>query len=192
MKNVEIQYRTGIKQVDNILEGLVQMTEILIPSTIGSIYLTGSYAFGTAVHTSDVDLIFVGRRNQLNDEMKAKIFSLSQLSPLICPLRLDIKAYRQVELIELNSVVDQGFSPMKALLHLNTVTVKIASRLIYGEDIRHQICLPSMPQFINNIADFTTWLIGMLRGENNHLRFPLQYPNPEVPFYGYVIDEKLE
>lgn len=192
MKNIELRYHTGIKQVDGILQGVVQMTETLIPSTISSIYLTGSHAFGTAVRTSDVDLIFVGKPNQLNDKMKAKIFSLSQLSPLICPLRLDIKGYQQTELVELNSVIGQDFSPMKALLHLNAVTVKIASRLIYGEDIRPQICLPSMTQFINNISDFTTWLIGTLRGKNTPLRFPLEYPNPEASFYGYIIDEKLE
>ena len=192
MKGIELQYLTGIKQADNILEGLVEMTEILIPSTIGSIYLTGSYAFDAAVSTSDIDLFFVGRPNQLDDEMKDKIFLLSQLSPLICSLRLDVKAYQHAELVELDSAVDGSFTPVKAQLHFNAVTVKIASRLIYGTDIRHQICLPPMARYIDNIVGYTMWVIDALRGEGDDLRLPLEYPNPEAQFYGYVIDEKLE
>ena len=109
-------------------EGLVRLSESLAPSTIGSIYLTGSYAFDAALSTSDIDRFFVGRPGQVDDALKAKVFSINQTSSLICPLRLDVKIYGHEELEDLDAALAGPSEPWKKLLHFNAVTIKTASR----------------------------------------------------------------
>ena len=183
---------TGNQQIDNILRGIVRILEILVPHQSRGVYLVGSYANGTALPTSDLDLIIVFKTGWLTSELKAKIFQISQQSALICPIRLDLKAYDEAQLFDIHAIPHEKSAMMRAFLHVNAVIVKTASLLIYGQDIRDRIRLPPMEAFIRDITYFTCCLIAGIRGEPQFLICPLNYPDPKDEFYGYIINDKVD
>ncbi|MBK34293.1 MAG: hypothetical protein CME26_02035 [Gemmatimonadetes bacterium] len=182
-----------MEPVDDVLKGLVEMTRTLASDSVGSIYLTGSRAFGSAVSSSDIDLFFVGQSGRLDDTLKDAVFSLSRLSPLICPYRLDVKAYRLEKLMELETAVDGPFSPPKAMLHFNAVTIKNFSRILSGTDIRDKVELPPVESYVGHLRDFTVWIISDLKGGRSvRPETTLGFPDENSSFYGYVVEGKLE
>ncbi|MCL5998358.1 MAG: nucleotidyltransferase domain-containing protein [Chloroflexi bacterium] len=52
---------TGQSQVDNLLRGLIGLCELAFPQRVRAYYLVGSYADGSAVGGSDVDVRIVFR-----------------------------------------------------------------------------------------------------------------------------------
>ena len=57
----DLIFSTGNTQVDGILSGFIQACEDALPGRVKAYYLTGSYAYGSPVPTSDIDLNVVVR-----------------------------------------------------------------------------------------------------------------------------------
>jgi hypothetical protein len=56
-----LAHQTGSPVVDRVLTALVELTELLIPGRVAGYYLSGSYANGCPVPTSDLDVMVVLR-----------------------------------------------------------------------------------------------------------------------------------
>src|SRR4028119_2013997 len=56
MGDLILQFTTGVVTIDRLLRGLVRLIELSFAGRVRGFYLEGSYADGSAVSTSDVDL----------------------------------------------------------------------------------------------------------------------------------------
>ena len=174
---------TGDGRVDRVTRGFIRVVEFLFPGRIRACYLTGSSIDGTAAHvdgdslnSSDIDItvIFKGRAEQYErDRFKACRRACEELSQL----GLD-----QLDAVALDE---------EGLFERGDVTLGTASMLVYGEDIRASIPLPSLSDHINQAVALSLDLLGTLRGiPATALTRPLAYPVGDGEFYGYDYREE--
>lgn len=167
---------TGNATIDAIIAGLVAVYEAVFPERIRGYYLTGSYAEGDLTPLSDLDLLilFKGAFADAAEAARARRLNGAFYFARFTAVRLDLPARCEADLS----------SPDRVLL-------KLASRPIYGEDVRDQITLPAiidytratMTMAYNNLAR-------VLRGPDWRttaaLSYPLAYPDPDDEFFGYA------
>ena len=171
--NTTLAYSIGNQRVDRILHGLVGVFETVFPNRIRCCYLKGSVALGTAVSTSDIDILFVFKGRFINCEEKEKVWQIRRHCAEISPIQLDIGVCGETQL------------PPHAI-----VQVKRNSLVIYGEDIRAQLQLPPMKEWITTRLRASYQFLNQIRNGPKVLTFPLKYPDSEGEFYGY--DQKEE
>ncbi|HYN89440.1 MAG TPA: nucleotidyltransferase domain-containing protein, partial [Ardenticatenaceae bacterium] len=159
---------TGNGRADDILRGAIGVLEAVFPDRIRGYYLVGSYADGSYVATSDLDVvpIFKGR---LGDDDRARCLEIVHALDLISPIHLGF-GLRDEE----QSFADGG------------VGIKIGSVLVYGEDVRDRIPLWSLDRYRDFCVQTCLDIAVALRGSPDRLSYPLAYPDPHGPFYGYV------
>ena len=160
---------TGSPVADAVLNTLFTRLAAALPDHLVAGYLEGSYADGTALPTSDIDLLIVLRGglygSAINDQARAIMAESKRTSPLELDINLsDIEELRE------------DISPQFML----------GARLIYGADVR-----PELPPL-----DVTTWARERMHAAFrmvNHVfrrplpvRWPLALPQPERPWYGYA------
>ena len=97
-----------------------------------------------------------------------KAWQLSQSLALISPVYLDFMAAGENE-----------------LLHADDVTLKLASRLIYGEDIHDAIQLPSLEAYIRHCTSGAVTIASARLRKRDVIVYPLDYPDPSGEFLGY-------
>ena len=139
MDRILLLNSTGNQKVDDILRGTIGIFETVFPDRIRGYYLVGSYADGTAVSTSDIDLKILFKdcfRDDAERESSQKICDycfgrISQISPIVG----DVMA-RDEEIV---------FSQTSLRLR-----IKEGSLLVYGEDIRDRIPLTSIDEHIRD------------------------------------------
>ena len=71
MQNIPLLNSTGNQRVDNILRGVIGIFETVFPDRIRGYYLVGSYADGTAISTSDIDMKILFK-NRFRDNIERK------------------------------------------------------------------------------------------------------------------------
>ncbi|MEM7129443.1 MAG: nucleotidyltransferase domain-containing protein [Chloroflexota bacterium] len=159
---------TDGKWADNTLQEIVAHFEAAFPSRVIGYYLEGSYADGTAIPTSDLDLIVVfdGEFAYGEDEAAtALIRTLEEFSPI----ELDIELIDEVTLRE-------NANPM----------FKLGSQLVYGKDIRASIPLMSIEQWARQRMHAAYWLMINVFERPKPVHIPLEFPKPDAPFFGYI------
>lgn len=162
-----IEGTTGNSQVDDILRGTIGLLTICLPDRIKACYLHGSFADGTAVETSDIDL-FVVARDTFTAQERAHVQQIMASCALISPF--------MVEMMGLDETI---------LLQQGHFRIKTASRFLWGEDIRTQMPEQTMAQYLQLYAHFPfIYMTSMLRG-SERVVYPLTYPQPDGEFYGY-------
>ncbi len=166
MDSITLHASTGNERVDSILRGLIRIYLMVFPDRIRGFYVTSSYTDGTAVELSDIDLTLVFRGCFQNTE-KEIAKEVGRACALLSPIRLDL-SYQQ--------------EPMPSW---DRVQLKLGSLLVYGEDIRAQIQLPTPAEYARESLYFgQRYLMRYLHGPDQ-LLFPLHYPDPAGEFYGY-------
>ena len=168
MNNVTLLNSVGNRRVDNILRGVIGIFESTFPNRIRGYYLTGSYMDGTAVPASDIDVDILFICNFINLEEKEKVQQISQYCSLISPIPLELNIYGEGQALRL------GFP-----------TLKFASVLLYGEDIRNEISLIPLEWWQRSLMHVPYRFFSRIRGNPEFLVFPLNYPDPVGEFYGY-------
>lgn len=166
MSNVRLLFETADERVNNILGGTIGLLEAAFPNRLRACYLTGSYADGSAVPSSDIDLFVLFRRAMRDDE-EAKALYVGNCCTMLSPIGIDL--YPNAE---------------NQLSWFATVFIKHASRLLYGEDIRDKITPVSIEDFARGSFHGCFDFLAELRGVDR-LDFPLAYPDPQDEFYGY-------
>lgn len=123
---------SGDAQMDEVVRGLVGIYEAVFPGRIRGCYLTGSYAAGGVTALSDLDLFVIFKEDFADAAEAATARRLNQVfyTARLTPCRLDIPARAE-----------------HALAPLDRVLLKLASRPIYGEDIRNAIALPDLAEY---------------------------------------------
>lgn len=174
MQNIPLLNSTGNQRVDNILRGVIGIFETIFPNRIRGYYLVGSYADGTAVSTSDIDMkILFKNRFRDNIERKNSQQICDYCFGLISPIAGDVTARDE----------ETAFSSSTLRLR-----IKAGSLLLYGEDIRDKISLPPLGQNLRDVM-FRACVFcftDRLRPNLKARVYPLGYPDPSDEFYGYT------
>ena len=174
MENISLLNSTDNQRVDNILRGVIGIFETIFSDRIRGYYLVGSYADGTAVSTSDIDMkILFKNRFRDNTERKKSQQICEYCFGLISPIAGDVTARDE----------ETAFSSSTLQLR-----IKAGSLLIYGEDIRNQISLPPLDQHIRDVMfrAYVFCFTDRLRPNLKARVYPLDYPDPADEFYGYT------
>ena len=175
MPALELLVSTGDPVVDDVLRGVVGLYELVFPGRVRGYYLKGSYASGTAVATSDVDVEILFRGSLDGAE-------LDKAEALIASCRL------------LSSVgLDLGPAGEDAFLQPGAPDLKLGdgsdlllgSRLLYGEDIRDRIALPPVRVWARSLMYGQPSFMARIRGGTPVLQYPLGYPDARGDFLGY-------
>ena len=167
MNEVALQFTTDVAPVDRLLRGLVRLIERTFPARVRGFYLEGSYADGSAVATSDVDLRVVFKDTITADEQQRGAALVAGLKDGSWP------------------AVDLKLEAEEALLRVGAVRFQHGTQLVYGTDIRAQVPLKPIASYIRDTVHFPYVLFSRLRDNPPVLPYPLDYPDPDGAVYGY-------
>jgi hypothetical protein len=168
MAAIDLLSATGDPVIDAIIRGIVGRFETSFPDRIRAYYLIGSYADGTAVGTSDIDLKIIFKDSLAAGAEEQAVQQLVQECARESPVDLDVVSFGE-----------------DAALAVGDVDIKLASTLLYDDDIRER--MPLLPIEVWARALLHGLLRFMMRARGNPLclTFPLDYPDPAGEFYGY-------
>jgi predicted nucleotidyltransferase len=158
----------GDSRVDDMVRGLIGSFEAAFPGRIRACYVEGSYADWTAVAASDIDLVIVFKDRFDGERERAAARRLGEQCSVLVAFELDLDLVDEAQLAE-------GAFP----------TLKLASRLLYGEDIRPRIPLLPIDTWTRERMRAAYWLIVKVFKRPAAVRRPLAYPRPDEEFYGY-------
>lgn len=166
MHNNSLLASTGDPHIDQILRGVVGLVELLFPGRVRSYYVTGSYADGTAVPASDLDVMIVLKHSATRDELD-KIFDMADHISLLSPMFLDLEGIGE------DQILVKGYF------------LKSASLFLYGDDIRDAIQTPDMDDYIRDCIQAPIYFMTHIARGLPVVTFPLDYPDRMGEFYGY-------
>ncbi|MGH2505001.1 MAG: hypothetical protein ACRDID_21020, partial [Ktedonobacterales bacterium] len=167
---IALALTTGDVVIDRILQGIVTLFEASLPGRVRGYYLLGSYADGTAVAISDIDLIALVA-GALDASERALAARLVEGCALLSPTRLDI-----VICDEASSEASSGGE---------VVLLRFDGRLLYGADTRASLALPPLPVYTRETLAAARYFIAHILRGVERLEYPLDYPDPAGEFYGY-------
>jgi hypothetical protein len=72
------------------------------------------------------------------------------------------------------------------------ITIKAASVLLYGENLRDTLVMPPFDDYVRNVTSAPLLFFADVHREASFLTFPLTYPDPEGEFYGYCANSSRE
>lgn len=159
---MRLLWSTGVAIVDDAVKGTVGLFESAFPGRISGYYVAGSYANGSQVSTSDLDLhpLFKGK---VEGKERAKAREIGWLCELICPFELGVAPKDDGNLVGYNGMF------------------KLATKCIYGEDKSESFRLPTIEQHIR--MAFSVSVLQNLRG--GWVTYPARFPDPDAEFFGY-------
>ncbi len=154
------------------MRDVVACFERAFPHGIRACYLIGSYAEGTAVKLSDIDLIVVMRDSFGDNETQAKAIEVAKRCAANSLIRLDITPRAE-------SAVETMFGVIRVGLKQNSV-------LMYGDDLRAQMQLPPIETYTQDVIAGALFFIARLHDKERIETLPLEYPDACDEFYGYA------
>ena len=172
---------TGVAAVDHLLQQVIARLEDRFPHRIRSTYLKGSFADGTAVATSDLDLLVVFQ-HALSRADQQRFAALRDACNRLSPYHLDMGPAVAADLLHLAPAAAYR-EPLRAIV---IVGFKRASRLLSGQDVRPAVVLPPLNLYTHCLLHFAADVVALRRGNPAHLRVPITYPDPADAFYGYA------
>lgn len=159
---------TGTSRVDDILREVIGRFETSFPGRLRACYAEGSYADGSAVTTSDVDVTIVFRDTFRGAAEREAVEHLCASCAETSEIELDIGVIDEAQL-------RAGVFP--SLRHVGL--------LIYGEDVREAMRVLPMEEWTRNRMHAAYWLITHLFGRDGAGHLPLDYPDRSASFFGY-------
>ena len=156
------------ERLDRALRDAVDAFEAAFPGRVRGYYVEGSHADRTGVTSSDLDLTIVFRDRFADDGERDRAAALATTCTDSGGVELDIVFLEEAALAG-------GADPM----------FKLASRLVYGEDIRDTVPLLSIDAWTRDRMHAAYWLLVKALDRPPVVRFPLGYPEPTAPFRGY-------
>lgn len=167
MSEYSLAFTPPAAHILSLIDGSIGLLETTFPGRIRAYYLTGSFAEGTAVTHSDLDMIIVFKgpfQPGEADQLRQLRHHASKLSPL----RLDLTPKCEAD-----------------LLAKGATGLKLAAQFLFGEDIREQIPFEPIEQYRHDVIRGFTIYQREIRGEPETLAEPVTYPDPTAAFYGY-------
>jgi len=161
---------TGKPSIDHVLSHIVQRYEAQFPGRIRACYLTGSYAEGSAVEWSDIDVYVLFKDAFVSEGETAQAEQLARSCASLTPVRLDLHAGSE-----------QSQDGLPGFLR---AAIKQTSVLLSGEDTREFMSLPGREEYTRDATEIALkFLLWLHQGEN--VTYPLTYPDPDGAFFGY-------
>ncbi len=155
---------TNLQDVKDVIADIADAFTIAFPNRIDAIYAEGSYAADYVVPGSDLDLVIIlgdvvsEKDRQMALELTA---NLDQSSPMELDLELVCRNQKVRPALKLNSV------------------------LVYGDEVRDQLAVMSIREWIRERMYAGSWLICHLFGRPGVAKVPMDFPNASGEFYGY-------
>jgi hypothetical protein len=170
---VELVGSTGDPFMDNIALEVIDAFETAFPGRIASYYVVGSYAYGDAVALSDIDLRVIFEGGFQGDHEVERLLQVRQECRLNSSVQIDLPPLSEARLYS-----DENW------LH-EALAIKASGVLLYGRDLRDNLPVPDLDSYLRNYTQAPVMFMGNLRRQTIGLTYPLEYPNPSGPFYGY-------
>jgi len=167
MHPIALLCSTGADRIDQALRDSVALIEQQLPDRVRGYYLVGSYAYGEAQPSSDIDLIVM-----LKDELGSADRERFAIARAEC---------KRISATSLDISLDSEAK----FLRVGGVWFQTASLLMYGEDIRPRIHRKPVANHIRDLMHTMFPLLARVRGTPELLTFPLDYPDPAGIVYGY-------
>jgi hypothetical protein len=161
--------KTGYPLADTVLDDLIARLTTALPDHVVACYVEGSYADGTAVATSDIDLMIVLRDALYGSAPNTAARAILEACKRSSPLELDT-AVRDLE--ELRQQINPQFM--------------LAARLISGGDVRAGLPAPDVVAWGRQRMHAAFWLVNHIFGRPLPVCLPLELPRPDQPWYGYA------
>lgn len=143
--------------------------ERAFPGRLRACYTIGSYADGSALATSDLDLTIIFASVFASPAERDAAQRLASVCAEQTPIELDIEVEEEEELM-------REASP----------NLKLASVHIYGIDIRDRMALVPLERWTRDRMHSSWWRIARLFARPAAITPPLEYPEPAQPFLGYT------
>ena len=150
-----------------LLDGTIGLLETIFPHRIRAFYLTGSFAEGTAVANSDLDLIVVFKGTFQGDEAD-HLRQVRHHASKLSLIRLDLTPKNEVD-----------------LMAKGATGLKLAGKFLYGQDIRDQVPFEPLAQYRQDVMRGFFSYQREIRGDVEAPSLPVVYPDPDSEFYGY-------
>ena len=195
-RKIELLFSTGDPVVDRVLRGWIAVCEAAFPGRLRCFTLAGGYAEGTATPLSDIDGGPVFRGGTLSTEEFWRANHLIRACSDLCGIHLDANVGADNRLYAYCDTGDVWAS--RGAVEAR-VCVKLAHRIIWGEDFRDPIPLPSTewwaracffsPPHHYGAPYFMAVTRGLAHGEGRDGRplvYPLDYPDAADALYGYA------
>ncbi len=169
MESVTLLLSSGQERVDQLLQAIIRRFETTFPGRVSGYYVEGSYANGTGIATSDLDLSIVFRGQFADEAERASAAEIVQQCASLSPVEFDAKVMDEASL-------SSGASPQ----------FKLGSALVYGEDIRERIPLVPIEVWTRDRMHAAYWLMITIFNRPKVVRAPLGFPDPNDEWRGYA------
>ncbi|MFL5695185.1 MAG: nucleotidyltransferase domain-containing protein [Ktedonobacteraceae bacterium] len=168
MKVILLQGTLGPSQIDSVVQEVIQVYEDTFPGQIAAYYIEGSYADQTSLTTSDIDLVIIFR-NRFADADARSMAERTWTNKQVGTPEVDIL------------IVDED--SLRAGVRPN---VKLAGRLIYGQDVCRLYPLLPIEAWARERMHAAYWLLVSVYQRPTPVHLPLTFPSPSDEFYGYT------
>ncbi len=155
------------KRADQLIAAVLSLINLVFPGRVRACYLIGSYADGTAVPHSDLDLIVIFKGECLPDEAD-RLRQLRQIASHLASMRLDLPPRCEADLLTNGST-----------------GLKLGGKLVFGDDIREQIPWEPIEQYQQDARQAFLNYQHDIRGKPDAILRPIIAPDPAGEFYGY-------
>jgi hypothetical protein len=180
MTDIILKEATGNSATDRVLQGIIGFCELAFPQRIRGYYLEGSFATNTAMPSSDIDMCLLFKDSFVSDQESRDAWKIDTFSEYLVGRTLDIIPLSEQQLIA------QQTQDAAAIVFL-----KQSSRLLYGDDIRSSLVLPSFDAYRHSMIQRATHFISWQRHHPSTLTYPLAYLDPEDMFFGYNLQRHV-
>jgi predicted nucleotidyltransferase len=170
MEMATLTASTGHARVDAALQGVIGLLQIVFPGRIRACYVTGSYADGTAVDTSDVDLLVVFKGGASESEFET-VFDVADNLRLLSPVFLDLLGASEEQWLRSGHRLDQS-----------------NSLFVFGDDVRFRMPAAPPGDVMQDAVRSTYRFIAHVARRTEDVTYPVDFPNPTAEFYGYEDD----
>ncbi len=172
-------FKTNIKNIDDQIEGFINLAITFFDVKVLSIYVIGSYIDNAHIDTSDLDLVIVidgeyDRMEKINNFFK--IYSKGLFKTEIDLYVIDIKDV-------------SGLTTADLLMREGLINMLIASQLVYGEDVRDNINNLSQDKYVASTIETPQQFMCRVRGISKSTlldKLSLLPPDKNDKYSGYL------
>jgi hypothetical protein len=165
---IELVRSTGDWRIDEMLRGALGLLDSVMPDRIRSAYLTGSLADGTAIRSSDVDVLVV-LKGSVSDDERGWLHRFRRYGSVLAGRFLDFVLEGEDKLFA------EGRTPAKTASFV----------LVAGEETRDRWPAESDAECLHKLMRGSFFYLGHFRGSQGPLTYPLTYPDADGEFFGY-------
>lgn len=159
---------TSEPNIDKALKGFVGIFETAFPQRIRGYYVEGSYGDGTAIRTSDIDIVVLFKE-KFSEGERDKAEQIIEYYDGAVSAELDIDCIDE-------AAMALGVPP----------SLKLGGTVLYGEPLPEHFPFIPVKAWARERMHAAYWLINKVFDRPGTVTPPLQYPKPNAAFYGYT------